>query len=93
MRGHALHPEAYEDIDEIREYIAEDFPDAADRIVTEIFDAIRALVQFPARVTDDRISRHDRFVSNSFANMSSPMLPTKSRCGWWRYSTVDAIPE
>ena len=47
MSGYALHPEAYNDIDEIREYIAEDNPDAADRIVTEIFDAIRALVPFP----------------------------------------------
>jgi plasmid stabilization system protein ParE len=47
MSGHALHPEAYEDIDEIREYIADDAPDAADRIVTEIFDAIRVLVHFP----------------------------------------------
>ncbi|HME06711.1 MAG TPA: type II toxin-antitoxin system RelE/ParE family toxin, partial [Bryobacteraceae bacterium] len=27
--------------------IAEDNPDAADRVVTEIFDALRALVSFP----------------------------------------------
>jgi plasmid stabilization system protein ParE len=47
MRDHALHPEAYEDIDRIREYIADDLPDAADRIVNELFDAIRALVHFP----------------------------------------------
>jgi hypothetical protein len=47
VSGHALHPEAYEDIDEIREYIADDVPDAADRIATEIFDAIRVLAQFP----------------------------------------------
>lgn len=44
---YALHPEAFADIDAIREYIAEDSPDAADRVVTEIFDAIRALVCFP----------------------------------------------
>jgi len=44
---YALHPEAYNDIDEIREYIADDNPDAADRVVTEIFDSIRALVLFP----------------------------------------------
>lgn len=47
MSGYALHPEAYNDIDEIRAYIAEDNPDAADRMVNEIFDGIRLLVQFP----------------------------------------------
>lgn len=47
MTGYALHPEAFTDLDEIREYIAEDNPDAADRLMSEIFDAIRALVPFP----------------------------------------------
>jgi len=45
--SYALHPEAFNDIDEIRAYIAEDNPDAADRMVTEIFDSIRGLVSFP----------------------------------------------
>jgi len=47
MTGYALHPEAYTDLDEIREYIAQDNPDAAGRVITEIFDGIRALVTFP----------------------------------------------
>ncbi|MEO5924217.1 MAG: type II toxin-antitoxin system RelE/ParE family toxin [Bryobacteraceae bacterium] len=47
MTGYVLHPEAFADIDEVREYIAEDSPDAADRVVSEIFDAIRGLVVFP----------------------------------------------
>jgi plasmid stabilization system protein ParE len=47
VSGYALHPEAFVDLDEIREYIAEKNPDAADRVITEIFDAIRALVTFP----------------------------------------------
>jgi plasmid stabilization system protein ParE len=47
VTGYALHPEAFSDLDEIREYIAEDDPDAADRVITEIFDRIRALVAFP----------------------------------------------
>jgi plasmid stabilization system protein ParE len=51
MTGYALHPEAYNDIDDIREHIADNNPDAADRMVTEIFDSIRALVPFPIRVT------------------------------------------
>jgi plasmid stabilization system protein ParE len=50
MTAYALHPEALGDIDEIRAYIAERNPDAADRMVTEIFEAVRALVP-PCRVT------------------------------------------
>jgi plasmid stabilization system protein ParE len=47
MSGYALHPEAFADLDDIREYIAEDSPDAADKVITEIFNGIRALVAFP----------------------------------------------
>ncbi len=47
MTGYALHPEVFIDLDEIREHIAEDNPDAADRVITEIFDGIRGLVAFP----------------------------------------------
>lgn len=47
MTGYALHPEAFTDLDDIREYIAEDSPDTADRLIAEIFDGIRALVAFP----------------------------------------------
>lgn len=47
MSGYTLHPEAFSDLDEIRAYIAEDNPDAADRLITEIFDAMRVLVRFP----------------------------------------------
>jgi plasmid stabilization system protein ParE len=50
--GYALHPETYEDLDEIRGYIAQDNPDAADRVITEIFDAIRGLVRFPIKITN-----------------------------------------
>jgi len=47
--GYALHPGAFADLDEIRGYIARDSPDAADRVMAEIFDAIRGLVPFPQR--------------------------------------------
>ncbi len=47
MSGFALHTEAYEDIDEIRASIAEDSPDAADRLVKELFERIRLLTQIP----------------------------------------------
>jgi antitoxin ParD1/3/4/toxin ParE1/3/4 len=49
MSGYALHPEAFTDLDDIREYMAEDNPDAADRVIAEIFDGIRALVASPHR--------------------------------------------
>jgi toxin ParE1/3/4 len=45
--GFALHPEAFTDLDDIRRYIANDSLDAADRVIKEIFDTIRALVPFP----------------------------------------------
>jgi toxin ParE1/3/4 len=47
MTGFGFHPEAFADLDEIREHIAEDNPDAANRLITEIFDALHALVVFP----------------------------------------------
>jgi len=64
MSGYALHPEAYEDLDDIRGYIAQDNPDAADRVITEVFDAIRALVPFPGqgRRRPDLTSRPLRFI-------------------------------
>jgi plasmid stabilization system protein ParE len=34
MSGYTLHSEAFNDLDEIRAYIAEDNPDAADRVIT-----------------------------------------------------------
>jgi|SRR5580658_2144277 plasmid stabilization system protein ParE len=47
MSGYALHSEAFHDLDEIRAYIAEGDPDAADRVITAIFDRIRSLVELP----------------------------------------------
>ncbi|HMC62712.1 MAG TPA: type II toxin-antitoxin system RelE/ParE family toxin, partial [Candidatus Solibacter sp.] len=47
MSGYALHPEAFTDLDDTRVYIAEDNPDAADPVITEIFDAVHRLVAFP----------------------------------------------
>jgi plasmid stabilization system protein ParE len=41
MSEYQLHPEAFADLDDIREYIADDDPDASDRLIAEIFDRIR----------------------------------------------------
>lgn len=64
MSGYALHPEAYADLDEIRGYIADHNPDAADVLITEIHEAIRALGQFPAQGhrRPDLTSRPLRFI-------------------------------
>jgi plasmid stabilization system protein ParE len=47
MSGCALHPDAFGDLNDIREHIAQDSPDVADRLITEIFAEIRGLVAFP----------------------------------------------
>jgi plasmid stabilization system protein ParE len=63
MSGYQLHPEAYADLDAIREYMAEDNPAAAARVIIDIFDAIRGLVPFPQKghLRIDLSSRQLRF--------------------------------
>jgi len=51
MSGYAFHPEAVTDLDEIWNYIAERSPDAADRVISDILAAVRALVQLPHKDT------------------------------------------
>jgi len=43
----ALHRGAFADIDETREYIAYENPDAADRMMDELFQEFATLAQFP----------------------------------------------
>jgi plasmid stabilization system protein ParE len=63
MSGFVLHPAAYEDLDEIWEYIAADSLDAADRVREEIYEAIQSLVPFPhvGHTRPDLTSRPLRF--------------------------------
>jgi plasmid stabilization system protein ParE len=63
-QSYELHPEAYEDIDEIRSYIAADDADAADRVVIEIFNAIERLISFPdsGHRRNDLTNRPLRFI-------------------------------
>jgi plasmid stabilization system protein ParE len=49
MTEFVLHPEAYRDIEEIWEYIAAGNLAAADRIVEEIYGAIRKVAPFPSQ--------------------------------------------
>ena len=64
MRGYDFHPEALIDLDEIREYIAEDNPAAADRMIDELEAALETLVSFPLRghKRPDLTSRPLRFI-------------------------------
>lgn len=47
MSQFALHPEAFADLDEIRELIANENLDAADRLMDEFFSEFRMLAEFP----------------------------------------------
>lgn len=47
MSGFVLHPEALQDLEDIWEFIAAGNVGAADRVVEEIYEAIRALVPYP----------------------------------------------
>ncbi|MGO8814300.1 MAG: type II toxin-antitoxin system RelE/ParE family toxin [Terriglobia bacterium] len=62
--GFALHLEAYADLDDIRYYLAEENPDAADRVISEIFDSLRRLAHFPhqGHRRPDLTSRPLRFI-------------------------------
>jgi toxin ParE1/3/4 len=62
--GYALHLEAYADLDDIRYYIAQENPDAAERVMSEIFDTLRGLVPFPhqGHRRPDLTSRPLRFI-------------------------------
>ena len=65
MSGVVFHPDALTDLTEIWEYIAADSPSAADRVLGEIEEAIRALVRFPpmGHTRSDLTSRPLRFPS------------------------------
>jgi toxin ParE1/3/4 len=64
MSGFRLHPEAFTDLNDIRDYIAQENPDAADRIMSEISEAIGRLVPFPfqGHRRTDLTSRPLRFI-------------------------------
>ena len=47
MSGFRLHPEAYNDIDELWEFIARDSVNAADRVRAKIYERLQKLVKSP----------------------------------------------
>ncbi len=65
MNEFVLHPEAFNDLDEIWENIAAENLHAADRVLDEIYDAIASLVRFPhqGHTRPDLTSRSPAFPS------------------------------
>lgn len=47
MSSFRFHPDAVLDLEEIWDYIAEDNPDAAGRIIADIFESLQTLTAFP----------------------------------------------
>ena len=47
MSGYALHPDAFADLDEIWEYIAQNNVDAADRVLADIHSTLTTLAESP----------------------------------------------
>jgi plasmid stabilization system protein ParE len=68
MIAYDFHPEARFDLDEIWEFIRGDNLDAADRLISEILDAIDALVPFPGRGHRRPDPPHGLFASFWFVN-------------------------
>ena len=77
-RGYDFHPEAEIDLDAVWEYIAEDNPEAADRMIDAIEATIKALVPFPhqGQRRPDLTSRPLRFTNTG--NYLIAYAPDKS---------------
>jgi plasmid stabilization system protein ParE len=84
MSGYGLHPEALTDLEEIRDYIASENPDAANRVLIEIFDAIRVLSQFPHTGTCGPTLQLALCVFRSCGSTSSHTHPKRIRSGFSR---------
>jgi plasmid stabilization system protein ParE len=64
MIAYDFHPEVRRDLDEIWDFIGADNPDAADRVIAEIIEALDAVVPFPGagHRRPDLTSRPLRFI-------------------------------
>ena len=66
--GYSLHPEAFADLDDIRDYIAQENPDAADRVMSESLTPFAGLCVFPIRATGAQTSVRGRCGSPLYVN-------------------------
>ena len=87
MNGFVFHAAAFADLEEIWEFIAADSLDAADRVLSEIHEAICALVSFPqmGHVRSELASRPLRF--HAVRDFVIAYAPDEEL-----YSTAAAIP-
>ena len=69
MVGYDFHPEARLDLDEIWESIGVDSLAAADRLVAEIFNAVRPWCHFRTKVTSAWTLARALFALLTFANI------------------------
>ena len=92
MTAYAFHPDAFADLDEIWEYIAEDIIDAADRILADIHSTLSTLAESPqiGHRRPDLTTRPLRFLSCAMSTSSPTHLP-RSRFGSWQCFTAAEI--
>jgi plasmid stabilization system protein ParE len=88
MSGYAFHPDAFADLDEIWEYIAQDNVDGADRVLADIQSTVTLLAGSPqiGHRRPDLTTRSLRFHVARGQYLSRTHL-TRSRFGLWRLST------
>jgi plasmid stabilization system protein ParE len=91
MSGYVFHPEAFADLAEIWEFIAEDNIDAADEVVAEILDTVRSLLTFPDLGRFRPELAADLCGSYSWGATSLRMIQRRSRFGSSQYCTRAGI--
>jgi plasmid stabilization system protein ParE len=91
MSRYVFHPEAFADLAEIWEFIADDNIDAADQGVADIFDTVRSLLTFPdlGRFRPELAARPLRFVL--VRSYVVGMTQRRSRFGSSQYCTRAGI--
>jgi plasmid stabilization system protein ParE len=74
MSSYTFHPDAFADLDEICEYIAQDNVDAADRVLADIHSTLTTLAGSPqiGHRRLDLTARPLRFTSSSTVNAIAP---------------------
>jgi plasmid stabilization system protein ParE len=85
MSGYALHPDAFADLDEIWEYIAQDNVEAVDRVLADIRSTLTTLAGSPqiGHRRPDLTTRPLRFhvasATSSSSHSPSPTRPPQRR--------------
>ena len=83
MTAYAFHPDAFADLDEIWEYIAEDNIDAADRVLADIHSTLSTLAESP-QIGHRRLELTSVPCDSTslVTSTSSLMRLTRVRFGW-----------